>query len=87
VAVPLFYLSYRAPDGAFIGAAIVDSLDHVQARAKANAEGLDAGGFCIVNRLSQRVPRELIGRKLTRTELEQLIETDESPPELSGRGE
>jgi hypothetical protein len=73
--VPLFYLSYRSHDGAFLGAAIVDSFDARGARVKATIDGLNAGGVCIVDRVNPRSGRpELIGKKLTRAELERLIE-------------
>jgi hypothetical protein len=72
--MPLFYLSYRGPDGAFLGAAIVDSDEPVLARMKANAARLNPGGVCTVDRVNpQSVPQELIGKRLSRVELEWLI--------------
>jgi hypothetical protein len=81
VGVPLFYLSYRSPDGTFLGAAIVDSFDPARARMKADVANLNPGGVCTVDRVNPRnVPPEIIGKRLTRADLERLIDTKLEPP-------
>jgi hypothetical protein len=80
--MPLFYLSYRARDGAFLSATIVASFDARRARVKASIDGLDPGGVCTVDRINPRtVPPELIGKRLTRADFERLIENQKEGPE------
>jgi hypothetical protein len=78
---PLFYLSYRGRDGAFLSATIVESFDPRQARVKATIDGLNPGSVCTVDRINPRsVPPELIGKRLTRADFERLIENHKEGP-------
>jgi hypothetical protein len=75
--VPLFWLTYRHPDGRAAGVVVVDSPDLLQARFKAAVHGFDRGldfesGHQLDPASADQIPANIMGQLLDDGDLRKL---------------
>jgi hypothetical protein len=76
----LYLVAYQTHQAEFVGAAIVQAFDPYLARERAEAQGLHQPGAMSTVTHVERVPPELIGRKLSPRDVMKILNASPKKP-------